>query len=80
MTNTPDYSDIIDLPRPTSKNHPPLSIDARAAQFAPYAALVGHKDIIQANETSARQKVDLDREITLIPDSQELNAIGPDLD
>lgn len=50
-----------------------MSRDARAAQFAPYAALVGHKDIITRSETTANAKTDLDREITIIPDSQEFN-------
>lgn len=59
------YDDIIDLPRPVSKTHPPLSIEARAAQFSPYAALVGHKDLVAAEETLAEQKIDLDHDFEL---------------
>lgn len=33
------YDDIINLERPISKNHPPMSMTNRAAQFAPFAAL-----------------------------------------
>lgn len=36
------YDDIIDLPHPTSQNHPRMSLYDRAAQFSPFAALTGH--------------------------------------
>ncbi len=35
------YDDIIDLPRPVSKKHPPMPMAKRAAQFLPFAALTG---------------------------------------
>lgn len=59
-----DYDDMIDLPRPIS-HYPRMSASARAAQFAPYAALVGYKDIVAADETTARTKTDLDHDITI---------------
>lgn len=62
-----DYSDLTHLPRHISAKHQPMSIDSRAAQFAPYAALVGHKDIIAQNEDHASIKTDLDHTIELIP-------------
>ena len=40
------YDDIINLPNPTSKNHPRMSLHDRAAQFAPFAALTGHEEAI----------------------------------
>ncbi|ORT99363.1 hypothetical protein D081_1915 [Anaerovibrio sp. JC8] len=40
------YADIIDLPRPVSKKHPPLTMEQRAAQFAPFAAVNGHNEAI----------------------------------
>ena len=36
------YGDIIDMGHPEPKNHPRMSRDARAAQFAPFAALTGY--------------------------------------
>ena len=78
MTNsiTPkpdDYADIINLPRPISKTRPHMSKNARAAQFAPYATLVGHHDLIAHEEQIASTKDNIDREITteLDPDMFE---------
>ena len=40
------YDDIINLPPHVSDKHPQMSIHDRAAQFAPFAALTGHEDVI----------------------------------
>lgn len=74
-----DYSDIINLPRPISKTHPRMDKKSRAAQFAPYAALVGHRDIIAGEEQIAFTKNDIDHEIVTefgpeINESLENNA------
>ena len=45
---TDKYADIINLPHPTSKRHPRMSMLDRAAQFAPFAALTGYGDVIDA--------------------------------
>ncbi len=47
------YADIIDLPHWDSPVHPRMSMHERAAQFAPYAALVGYGDLVkeEARET-----------------------------
>lgn len=42
-----EYSDIIDLPHHVSKNHKQMSLEQRAAQFAPFAALTGHEELIK---------------------------------
>ena len=42
------YADIINLPHPASKRHPRMSMLDRAAQFAPFAALTGYGDVIDA--------------------------------
>ena len=39
--DTTNYDDIIHLPRPVSKKHPPMPLSKRAAQFLPFAALTG---------------------------------------
>ena len=47
------YDDIIDLPHPTSRKHPRMSMHDRAAQFSPFAALVGYGDAIKETEKNA---------------------------
>lgn len=44
---TDNYDDIINLPHHVSKNHPQMSMQNRAAQFAPFAALNGHEAAIR---------------------------------
>lgn len=47
--NIHQYEDIINMPHPVSNKHPQMTMIARAAQFAPFAALTGHGAAI--NET-----------------------------
>ena len=47
IKNIHDYSDIINLPYKKSKKYKHMSQKNRAAQFAPFAALTGHKQLIQ---------------------------------
>lgn len=42
-----NYDDIIDLPHPTSRRYPRMTMASRAAQFAPFAALTGLSSAIQ---------------------------------
>ena len=51
------YDDIINLPNPTSKKHPRMSLYDRAAQFSPFAALTGHEAAIKetVRQTDAKQ-------------------------
>lgn len=49
---TTEYDDIINLPHHMSSNHPRMTMEQRAAQFAPFAALTGHGAAI---EETARQ-------------------------
>lgn len=41
------YDDIIHLPHYSPQHHPRMSMEARAAQFAPFAALTGYDEAIQ---------------------------------
>lgn len=61
------YGDIIDLPRPVSRKHPPLSMDQKAAQYSPFAALTGYGDVIDETGrlTEARKELDEDRKAEL---------------
>ena len=58
-----DYEDIIGLPHPVSQKHPRMSLENRAAQFAPFAALTGYDDAIEETErlTDARIEINEDR-------------------
>lgn len=50
------YDDIINLPHPEpSSRHPRMPRLERAAQFAPFAALTGYEEIIDA---TARQSAE----------------------
>ncbi len=41
-----NYDDIINMPHHVSKKHPRLTMEQRAAQFAPFAALTGYEDAV----------------------------------
>ncbi len=56
---THDYDDIINLPHHVSQRHPPMSLEARAAQFAPFAALTGHYAAIDATARRVASKEQL---------------------
>ena len=54
------YDDIINLPHPTSQNHPRMSLHDRAAQFSPFAALTGHHAAIAETGRLTDQRIELD--------------------
>ena len=68
------YADIIDLPHHVSKDRPHLSMHQRAAQFSPFAALVGYEDVIEETtrqtdskrELDETEKAELDRKLCVI--------------
>ena len=79
MSSIHDYSDIMDLPRPELKWHQRMPIADRAAQFAPFAALVGYDEMIteEARLTDAETPLSesdievLNRKLSLILDMVE---------
>ena len=63
------YDDIIDLPHHVSINHPRMSMHDRAAQFAPFSALVGYEDAVAETARLTEIRPDLDEQ-----EQRELNA------
>lgn len=53
-----NYDDIIDLPHPEPANHRRMSMMARAAQFAPFAALTGHDAAIAETARYTDQQIE----------------------
>lgn len=47
------YEDIVDLPHHVSRKHPQMSLEKRAAQFAPFAALTGYDEVLEDAERQA---------------------------
>ena len=51
------YEDIINLPHHISKKHRPMPREARAAQFAPFAALTGYEsDVNEAARYTGKRR------------------------
>lgn len=73
MSKTP-YDDIIHLPHHVSPERPHMSLRDRAAQFSPFAALVGYEDVIEETvrmtmpkrELDETEKAELDRRIAIL--------------
>ena len=55
------YEDMLELSHPVSKRHPQMPRRDRAAQFAPFAALTGHQEVIRQTE-QAHVSEDMERE------------------
>lgn len=54
------YDDIINLPRPVSRRHAPMSLIDRAAQFSPFAALTGYDAAIRETARLTDERIELD--------------------
>ncbi|MFV0362940.1 MAG: hypothetical protein ACK5LL_07615 [Suipraeoptans sp.] len=53
------YDDIINLPHHVSNTHPRMSIENRAAQFSPFAAVVGHDSAIKETARLTSRRIEL---------------------
>lgn len=69
-----NYEDIINLERPKS-NHSHLNIESRAAQFAPFAALVGYDSAIKETARITDKRIEIDDELKVII-SNKLNYLN----
>ena len=56
------YDDILYRSRPVSAAHPPMSRMDRAAQFAPFAALTGHRAALAETERRAADAAEPENE------------------
>lgn len=65
------YDDIINLEHPTSDKYPRMERSKRAAQFAGYAALSGHKETLEhtADENTHSYDEDILYQFDHTPDS-----------
>jgi len=68
------YDSIINMPRPISKKHKPMTIENRARQFSPFDALTGYKESIFEEGRLTEKKHILTNEERLII-SKKLNFI-----
>lgn len=76
MSENSKYDDIINMPHHVSLTRPQMSIEARAAQFAPFAALTGYGDVIKETARLTNDKKDIDEALKQILDDklQEIRA------
>ena len=70
MEGIEKYKDIINLPHHISKKHPQMSMQNRAAQFAPFAALVGHDAAVEETARFTTEKKELDENLKEILDEK----------
>lgn len=64
------YEDILDLPHHVSRKRPQMSLADRAAQFSPFAAVVGHEEAIKETARRTDRRKELDEMEKAIIDAQ----------
>lgn len=64
------YDDIINLPHHVSKKHPQMSLEARSAQFASFAALKGYEDEVAETARITDERIELNEEAKRILDEK----------
>ena len=70
LKNSGKYEDIINLPHHVSKKHPRMSLEARSAQFAPFAALNGYEELIKETARETNQRIEINEELKVILDEK----------
>ena len=68
--NPNPYADIIDLPHHVSKRHPQMSMEKRAAQFSPFAAMVGHDAAIRETARLIEEQLELSEDEKAVIDGK----------
>ena len=56
------YEEILNLPHHVSVKHPRMTMHDRAAQFAPFAALTGHRAALAETERRAADAAESENE------------------
>ncbi len=77
--STDKYDDIIGLPHHVSPTRPHMSLRERAAQFAPFSALVGYDDMVEETARQTEDKINigeydaflLDRKLRILKDNED---------
>lgn len=64
--NKDNYDDIINLPHYEPKNHPRMSKESRAAQFAPFQALTGYDSEVKEAARLTDKKIEIDEGLKLL--------------
>ena len=57
------YDEFLNLPHHVSSDLPHMSMQNRAAQFAPFAALIGYDALIRETARLTDQRIDLDESV-----------------
>ena len=60
---TGPYDDMLNMPHPTSRQHPRMSRSDRAAQFAPFADLSGHSAALVETARLTERRIELDEDV-----------------
>ena len=68
--STNPYADIIDLPHHVSKRHPQMSMEKRATQFSPFAAMVGHDAAVLETARFTEEQMELTEDEKAIIDGK----------
>lgn len=65
-----EYDDIINLSHHVSIKHPQMSLEARAAQFAPFAALTGYDEQVKETARLTNERKELADGLKMILDEK----------
>ena len=68
--NPNPYADIIDLPHHVSKRYPQMPMEKRAAQFSPFAAMVGHDAAIRETARLTEERLELSEDEKAVIDGK----------